>query len=271
LQQAAVWYNRYYALAPDDLLGLKKLTEVCTTLEEAGVEDESCREAALRISGSTFQAKPETLNLKPETSPAAVLQEALAIRTDDRHIAAELLGVPVESIELGPSLVENGEFAEWQGGIPTGWRVGTYLGQNGDKGLYFTGNDPLLADGEAAKITTLWGGSIPDGTTTHAEYVGKNFPVADAKYLISVYYRSWGFTTGSGLIFLGDYTGPSRLVLVYASLLDSNGQWRITHSLVDGPTAPTPVVPLVRDWGVGQLWVRTFVVKRIVYEKDLHQ
>jgi len=49
LQQAATWYSRYHALAPDDLLGLKKLAEVCTALKEAGVEDKSCGEATERV------------------------------------------------------------------------------------------------------------------------------------------------------------------------------------------------------------------------------
>jgi len=56
LQEAAAWYNRYHALSPDDLLGLKKLAEVCTALEDpstglragAGVGDGSCRQAAER-------------------------------------------------------------------------------------------------------------------------------------------------------------------------------------------------------------------------------
>ena len=56
LQEAAIWYNRYHELAPDDLLGLKRLAEVCTALEDpstglragAGVGDESCRQAAER-------------------------------------------------------------------------------------------------------------------------------------------------------------------------------------------------------------------------------
>ena len=49
LQQAAYNYNRYHELAPDDLLGLKHLAEVCAALEQAGVEDPSCREAAVRM------------------------------------------------------------------------------------------------------------------------------------------------------------------------------------------------------------------------------
>jgi len=65
LQEAAYYYTRYHALAPDDLLGIKKLAEVCTALEDpstgpfgeaqdrlrtgAGVEDESCRQATERV------------------------------------------------------------------------------------------------------------------------------------------------------------------------------------------------------------------------------
>jgi len=48
LQQAAYYYARYHALAPNDLLGLKRLAGVCTALE-AGVDDESCQEAAEHV------------------------------------------------------------------------------------------------------------------------------------------------------------------------------------------------------------------------------
>ena len=59
LQQAAYNYARYQTLAPDDLLGLKRLAEACTALEEAGVDDESCREATERvIRNSSFAACP---------------------------------------------------------------------------------------------------------------------------------------------------------------------------------------------------------------------
>jgi hypothetical protein len=54
-------------------------------------------------------------------SPAAVLREELARRTDDRRIVAELLGVPVEDMELGPNLIENGGFEVWKEGKPKGW------------------------------------------------------------------------------------------------------------------------------------------------------
>ena len=49
LSEAARWYEQYNALAPDDLLGLKHLSETCTALEQAGVEDGSCLAAAERV------------------------------------------------------------------------------------------------------------------------------------------------------------------------------------------------------------------------------
>jgi hypothetical protein len=57
LQQAAHYYNRYNALAPDDLLGLKRLTETCTALEEAGVEDENCIAAAEQVEADNIIEK----------------------------------------------------------------------------------------------------------------------------------------------------------------------------------------------------------------------
>ena len=93
MQQAAYYYNRYHALAPDDLLGLKRLAEVCTALEEAGVEDEGCREAAERVC-EYGRGEGEISH-----SPAAALREELEARTDDRRIVAELLDVPVEKAD----------------------------------------------------------------------------------------------------------------------------------------------------------------------------
>jgi hypothetical protein len=122
LQEAAKWYARYYELAPDDLLGLKKLAEVCTRLEEAGVEDEACWKAAAqergrwRMEGGEWKMEEgewkgedgESILHFPTSnflSPAALLREELARRTDDLRIVAELLGVPMEAVELGPNLV----------------------------------------------------------------------------------------------------------------------------------------------------------------------
>jgi tetratricopeptide (TPR) repeat protein len=236
LEEAAGWYKQYSNMVPDDVLGLRKLAEIYETL-----------------------GRPE----------AAVLREEFEARTSGQRIAAELLGVPEQNVELGPNLVENGEFDVWEGVNPVGWQPGFYLGRHGDSGLHVAGEDALATEGKAVRLVTLWGGLMPDGTRTHAEYVGKSFPVTDIKYLVSLYYCSQHFTEGSGLAFLGDYVHSGGLVLAYYSLPHSGGQWRVVHTLVDGPSASTSVVPLVRDWGVGQLWVQAFVVRSVACVEDL--
>ncbi len=241
LSEAARWYAQYHSLAPDDLLGLERLVEVCT-MGKADVEDPSCRETV-------------------------TLREELDSRTDDRRIVAELLGVPVEDVELGPNLVENGGFEEWEDIMsPVGWRVGAYLGQSRNEGLYVAGQDTLVAGEEMARIIALWGGVMPDGTTTYAEYAGDTLVVTNTKYFVSLHY-AFRHLEGTGLVFLGEYTRLDGSVFVHASLPNSYGQWTILHLLFDGPPAPTAVMPLVRNWGIGQLWVRVIEIRPVTYVK----
>ncbi len=266
LREAAKWYEQYHDLATDALLGLDRLVEVCAALEEAGVEDESCHEAAERVAKKQGNEEAEEIR----SSPAAALREELEAKTNDRRVVAELLDVPVEDVELGPNLVENGGFEEWENTGPADWRLGTYLGQNGGEGLYVAGKDTLVADGETARIITLWGGAMPDRTTTYAEYVGDTLIVTNTEYLVSLHYASQ-YLEGTGLVFLGEYTRSDGLVLVHTGLPDSDGQWTVIHILVDGPPAPTVVMPLVRNWGVGQLWVDELEIRPIVRIERLHQ
>jgi len=241
LSEAARWYAQYHSLAPDDLLGLKRLVEVCTTLGEAGVEGQSCRQAA-------------------------ELREELNACTDDRCIVAEMLGVPVEDVELGPNLVEDGGFEEWEGTNPVGWRFGTYLGRSGNEGLYVAGKDTLVPGEEMARIIVLWGEATSDGATTYAEYVGDTLVVTNTKYFVSLHY-AFRPLEGTGLVFLGEYTRLDGSVFVYASLPNSYGKWTILRLLFDGPPAPTAVMPLVRNWGGGQLWVRAIEIRPVTYVK----
>jgi len=167
LEEAARGYGQYHEMAPDDLLGLKRLGEVCAALGEAGAEGGNCQKAAL--------------------------QEALEARADERHIVAEMLSVPVEHVELGPNLVERGRFEEeeeGQDGQLERWSFWTYLGPD-RKGLYFAGLDSLAAEGNATRIIGLRGGPMGDGTITYGEYRGREltFPPGDW-YIISSCYRS---------------------------------------------------------------------------------
>jgi len=67
------------------LLGLKRLAEVCTTLEEAGVEGEHCLAAAERVAGMEIRNSQSARGAGgPHRRPA--------------H-RGELLGVPVEKAD----------------------------------------------------------------------------------------------------------------------------------------------------------------------------
>ncbi len=266
LTESAGRYGAYYERMPGDVLGLEKLTQVCTMLEEKNITDPSCDQAAQRALASASRAEG---NLA--LSPAAALQQALESRIDDRRIVAEMLGASADGVELGPNLVENSGFEALEGTGIARWRLGLYLGQGEAQALYYAGEDTLVPGRQAARVTALWGEPMTNGTTPYAEYVGQGFTVGDAKYLVSVCYRSQGFAEGSIFVYLGELTASDRLVLVHAALSDSGGQWRATHLIVDGPKEPTLVVPLVRNWGVGQLWVRSFVVRPIVHVKGMLQ
>ena len=126
LQQAGRWYEQYHALAPHDLLGLKKLAEVQATSED------------------------------PE-GPA--LQEAYRARTDDREAAAEMLGVPAEDVALGPNLLETGGFEVWEEGRPQGWVWSPMFNKEPfDRASFAGGGDDLFpfTGLHAARVDGFW-------------------------------------------------------------------------------------------------------------------
>ena len=229
--EAAAWYEHYHRLAPADPAGLKAWADVLEALGD------------------------------PQ---AATLREEWELKRDDRHVVAGMLGVPVESVEVGPNLVRNAQFENWEGANAVGWRLGLYLGPGGDCGLYSTGSDGLVPEGNAAAILTLWGEATPDGARTYAEYIGEALAITDTMYVVSLDYSSSPFTEGNGLLFLGDYVHYDGIVLVQQVLPPTHGQWCTVHVLADGVAAThSALVPLVRNWGGGEFWFRGVQVKPV--------
>ena len=125
LAEAARWYERYHALAPDDLLGLQRLVE---TQEALGA---------------------------PEVT---TWREPLRAATDDRRIAARMLGLAVDEVQLGDNLIRNGDFAGWVSGRPQWWSVSNMAtGDPWNAGLFIGGPEELSAPfGGAVRILGLW-------------------------------------------------------------------------------------------------------------------
>lgn len=231
LTAAAEQYQEYHRTCPHDVHGLERLARVLEVL-----------------------GRPE----------AAALSEELLAGTDSRLFVAEALGLPPEDVELGPNLVSNGDFGIWDDQHPAEWSAATYLGPSGDRGLYTMGKDELVAGGSSARILALWGGLLPDGTITYAEYLGERAPIADAKYLVSLYYSSQRFVEGSGLFIVGEYDKVGGLKLAQESLSDSQGQWQWVHILAEPANPSTAVGPLVRVAGVGEQWIQSVAIRSII-------
>ena len=184
-EQALGWYQQYHHDAPEDPVGLEKLTALS---EQMGLAN------------------------------ASELRSKLSEMLDDRKWVATQLGVAPDDVILGPGLVQNGDFAAWRGNMPADWEIGAYLGKGHDSGLYALGRDELDVDQPAVRIGTLWGGNLDDGTTTYSEYVEAPFLIQNAKYLIRLRYAARNFDGAEGLLFLGEYARPGGTVVANQGL-----------------------------------------------------
>jgi len=157
---------------------------------------------------------------------------------------------------LGSNLVDNGGLAKWHETNPLDWWFVAHLGDEGENGLSFTGPDALYEEEGTVRITTLWRRPFPDGSSAFAEYVGSPLPLASGTFLFSVQYCADRLTEGIGLAYLGDYSHPGGPVLLHEELLAPAGQCGVADFLISVPAAVAEVVPLVRNWATGDLWIQ---------------
>ncbi len=170
----------------------------------------------------------------------------------ERQFAAEQLGVSVDQIELGPEMVNNGRFEAWTAARPTGWRFYQYVGNVEADGLYLSGQEALGPNRWAARLDTLRGGSLNDGTVTFGEYIGQEFSVIDQPYVVSLVYRSQS-NQGSIVLFVSEYFRSGGAVLLNQGLPDTGGQWQLVQFMIAAPSGQISVYPVLRNWGIGQV------------------
>jgi tetratricopeptide (TPR) repeat protein len=244
LEEAASWYCRYYKVAPQDLLGLKRLAAVCAALEEAGVENEHCRKAASQV------------DAEPETIASAVLQEALTAYTDDRGIVAELLGVPVTDVELGPNLVENSGF-EVIRKKPEGWKWSDMFNREPFNAAAFAGGGEELLSFEGQQVIRVdgfWVRRQEDRSLARAGF-GQRSEVVLAEnlpYLFSLYYRTLRVPDGKASAWVsGD---PKVLWALDHGVVATNGAWRRFVAIGwNRSGAEAAIHPLVRSFAAGSV------------------
>lgn len=128
-EAAAVWYERYRELAPEDLAGLAGLARVASELN-----------------------RPDASTLRQE------LTDAL----DDQGAVADLLSVAPEAVSLGPNLLPEGDFEATVAGVPKGWTIADYAtgrSNSAPTAAFLAGSDQLVAleaDDRTARIDGLW-------------------------------------------------------------------------------------------------------------------
>lgn len=230
LAEAADWYARYRALAPDDLLGLQRLVEVQEAL-----------------------GAPET----------AALRQQLLDWSDDRRIAARLLGISPDEVQLGENLIQNGDFTDWIAGRPEWWLVSNMAtGDPWNEGLFVGGREELDApSGSAIRIQGLWLRQQPDkhpGRWGYWYYDERSRRIAalplepDGVYLIGFDYRSAADEKQGAAVYVSDreealWRGDRRLAKTGSS-------WRHFVAIAANRAGAEAVMRLLlRSWGSGSV------------------
>ncbi len=217
-REAAAFYRRYVEAVPDDLWGWQRWLRACEGLEG----DPSC-------AGSTDGRR------------------YLAERTDDRHIAADLLGIPEAWIELGENRLASGDFEEWKSSEPQGWNWSDMSNAAPWAPGLFIGIPETLEVYQgrvAARVDGLWTEAQEGREPARAGYWSRSVPMTPGEpYLLSFAYRA-DLAPGS---WVGTWL-PGHPEL---RLPDTGGNWRYVGIIARSPE-DGQVRPLLRLWGEGE-------------------
>jgi len=242
LDAAAIWYGRYRELASEDLVGLKRLMEVYKRL------------------GRLEEAR--------------LLQKEWEVRTDDKRIVAEVLGIGEDDFELGENLVKNGGFEEgkleprWWGWLPMvdgrDYNAASFVG-GVDEFEAYEGVRALRIDGfwiqrkpelQWARAG-YWYGYQKDGIQLKSWanwYKEKAIELkSNTLYLLSFYYKTKHLREGNAAVWIS--SNPEVLFANDYMLPNTDGSWRrfvaISWNRKGGMDRTKP---LLRSWGVGNAW-----------------
>ncbi|WP_322798542.1 tetratricopeptide repeat protein [Thermoflexus sp.] len=239
MQQAAQWYRRYLDQVPEDLLGLRRWTEICGSLWASGVEERACEDS---VGG----------------------RRELTARTEDSDVVASLLRVPKEDLVLGPNLLANGGFEDGSSLDPEGWswsdmsnhppwNAGLFLGKRDDLEAY---------EGQrAVRVDGIWAARDPGREGARAGYWAKEVPLRPGLYLLSFAYRTQLGRNGWAGIWVSD-----RSEVLFAGdlkLPDTRGAWRRAMIIGKNQAEDGKIAVLLRLWGEGTVFFDEVAVREI--------
>lgn len=250
--EAVLWCDRYTEWAPDDLMGLKCLTEICQKTGQIGAGEQVCAD----------------LDVK-----------ALRTRTDDQRIVADLLEMPAAEIELGSSLLENSGFEAYVGDRPKGWKWVSTANEAPFNASSFTGGYDRFAPftGEySIRIDGLWLERSKERSPARAGFRYYNelqrlphrVEVPQGVYALSLDYRTSTDVDGLARVWLSKTT-PVFWTYDYP-LPGTNGSWYHFVAVDQNSSGDeVPIRPLVRSFGLGQVMVDNLRLRRVNMVEDI--
>lgn len=217
------WYKMYYQLAPQDIIGLVRLRKIYNRL------------------GNSEAARIE-----------ALLEEEI----NNSDVVSKILKMPLEDIELGPNLLQNGDLEIWTNDdSPVHWLKDYQPRNQNSIALFITGADALFSvrGNHAARVLGLWLDNQENNSTTRVGYwYGKGeaepiFPVVIEPSeigMLSFLYRTDGKVKVwmNNLFFQGDYSLP-----------ETNGQfWKVVIIGKNKTMRSVELTPVIRTYSTGE-------------------
>jgi hypothetical protein len=182
---------------------------------------------------------------------------------------AELLDVPVEAVELGPNLAENGGFEKWVGERPDILDIADMAtGDPWNKGLFVDTRDSLISwRGTSGKISGLWLQYLQDKEPGRSGfwYWQRRYAIPltpAAPYLISFYYRTERIPDRAAAVWI---SYDAKVLFSSYHLPSTRGKWR--HFLAIGwnrSGGDAVIRPLLFALASGQVWFDEVKVRQVL-------
>ncbi len=200
------------------------------------------------------------------------VQQELEARSDNKRVVAELLGVPLDSVALGPNLVRNCGFEAWSAGEPEGWFWSNMaLGHLRNLALFMGGPDGLLATEHdtVMRVDGFWAQQKPELERARAGYWHDVIELKpDTPYVLSFLYKTQRLREGEAGVWIS--RRPYNLFAGEQMLPRTDGAWRMVVIVGwNSGREAEAVQPLLRSWGMGNTWFDAVQLRKIVIDPEV--
>ena len=249
LDKALTWYNRYLEVAPNDVLAIKRVTQICALLEKTAQESQYCGEPVLGnrvFDNRTMQKTDGSIVAGVYTDLEAIIR--------DRRIVVQLLNKETKAIVLGENLLTNGHFADWTLEHPDSWVWSNMAtGDPWNRGLIVGSADSFATPNgtPSIRVDGLWMRFDQENLPGRAGWQSEQQLELDLDrhhdYVLSFDYRTESIS--EDLVKLWLSSGHSL------SLPSTGGKWQHKVILLRKLASDGIVQPIFRLYGPGRFWL----------------